>query len=184
MTLTAGSNPYKKISSKEVAKKHYRSFKVDKVEINGHEKDYLYTQSHDSVGIIAMNEKGEIALVGQWRYPIESYSWEVPAGFLNEGEDFLNAAKRELEEEAGVTAEEWISLGTTARSASDSTQKSQMFLAKDLTVTAQNFDDDEILELKWLQFEEALEMVMSNELYESLTVMCLLKAQVHLQNQE
>jgi 8-oxo-dGTP pyrophosphatase MutT (NUDIX family) len=182
MQLPSGSNPFTTLKSTELHRRNYVRSVVDQIQIEDLVKDYSYLDCSDSVNVVALNEDGQVVLVGQWRYPIQEYSWEIPAGMMEENEDPLEAAKRELEEEAGVQAEEWVQLGSVVRDASKLTGKTHTFLAKRLKLVTAHPEDYEKIESLWLPFEEILQKVRSGEIKEAGTVVALLKVQDHLQN--
>ncbi|MEK7145907.1 MAG: DNA mismatch repair protein MutT, partial [Patescibacteria group bacterium] len=80
MQLPSGKNPFKKLSSELLYERPYVRFMKEKVEVAGQVKDYSFAQINNGIGIVAINDKNEVVLVGQWRYPIDEYSWEIPAG--------------------------------------------------------------------------------------------------------
>ncbi len=181
MTLPSGENPYKTLTSKLLHERTYVRFMRDMVKIGSIEKDYSYMAVDDSVGIVALNEKGEVALVGQWRYPIKQYHWEIPAGMAEAGETPLENAKRELMEEAGVSAEKWTELGSYQMDASKMDQQNHLFLAEELSVGDNAPMEDERIERLWLPLEEAIALVESGEIRDGLTVIALLRVQAYLQ---
>jgi 8-oxo-dGTP pyrophosphatase MutT (NUDIX family) len=79
---------------------------------NGEKGIYGVVELPPAAGIVAMNAHHQIILVGQWRYVHNKFSWEIPTGSSEAGESILTAAKRELLEETGIEAEDWIPLGT------------------------------------------------------------------------
>jgi 8-oxo-dGTP pyrophosphatase MutT (NUDIX family) len=181
MTLPHGENPYQTFKHELLHERRYVKFYRDLVKMGELEKDYSYMAVDDSVGIVALNDKGEVALVGQWRYPIAEYHWEIPAGMAEAGETPLENAKRELMEEAGVSAEKWTELGSYQMDASKMRQQNFLFLAEGLTVGDNAPMEDEKLERLWLPLEEALALVENGEIRDGLTVIGLLRAQAHLQ---
>lgn len=180
MPLPQGSNPYFTLSSELLHERKYVRFVRDMVTVGEVKKDYSYIDVDDSVGIVALNEKGEVALVGQWRYPIKEYHWEIPAGMCEAGESPLENAKRELMEEAGVQAKKWTVLGSYQMDASKMNQQNTLFLAEELTVGDNAPMEDERIERLWLPLKEAVALVESGEIRDGLTVIGLLKAQVYL----
>lgn len=182
MTLPQGSNPYSTLSSELLHERKYVRFYKDFVKIGSVEKDYSYVAVDDSVGIVAINEQGEVALVGQWRYPLKQYHWEIPAGMAEAGESPLENAKRELMEEAGAAAEKWTPLGSYQMDGSKMDQQNFLFLAQELTVGENAPMEDEKLTVKWLPLSEALALVDSGEIRDGFTVIGLLRAQAFLQS--
>ncbi len=181
MPLPQGSNPYRTLSHELVHERKYVKFFRDQVQLGELEKDYSYMQVDDSVGIVAINDNAEVVLVGQWRYPVKQYRWEIPAGMQESGESALENAKRELMEEAGVEARTWTELGSYQMDGSKMDQQNQLFLAQDLVVGENSPMEDERLEVQWLPLSEALELIEKGELRDGLTVIGLLRAQSHLQ---
>ena len=117
-----------------------------------------------------------VALVRQYRHAAGQYLLEIPAGTLNLEEDPFEGAKRELEEEIGAVAgkiekltEFWVSPGFL-------TEKMHLYLATDLTETAQNLEEDEILTLERYSFPEAFELIRKNEIQDAKTMIGLILA--------
>lgn len=181
MELPQGHNPFTKISSEEIYRRPYVRFMKDKIRINGLEKDYSYADIANGIGIVAINDRNEVALVGQWRYPINRYDWEIPAGMREDNEDSLLGAQRELKEEVGVTAKKWTKLGEFFMECSSTTKKAIAFLAQDLKLGDQSLDDDEKIEVLWIPFQEAIGLIDSGEIRDGFTVLALLRAKEKIQ---
>ncbi len=181
MELPSGKNPFTTLTHELMHSRLYVNFYRDTVQVNGIEKDYSYTDVASGVAMVALNDKGEVALVGQWRYPVKMFTWELPAGTREEGEDPLVTGKRELMEEAGASATEWTPLGKYLIECSKSTQESYVFLAQGLTVGENAPDVDENLDVMWVPFEEALKLVDEGKVHDALSVIGLLRAQRFLQ---
>lgn len=181
MPLTIGSNPYTTLSHELMHQRPYVTFYADQVRMNGLEKDYSYIETSGGVSIVALTKDHKVALVGQWRYPIKKYTWELPAGSREKGEDPLETGRRELKEEAGASASKWTELGIYFMEGSKSTQKSYLFLAEDVELGESNPMEDECLENLWLPLEEALQLVELGEIDDAISVIGLLRAQAHLQ---
>ena len=184
MKLPGGENPFTELSSEVVYERKYVRFIKDMVRIGEVEKDYSYADIADGIAIVAVNDKREVVLVGQWRYPIKQYTWEVPAGMRDEGEDPLETAKRELEEEAGIRAKKWTPLGSFFMEASSTTKRAFAFLAQDLELVEQSIEEDERIEIEWLPFDVALEKIATGEIRDGLTVIGLLRARDYLLDSE
>ncbi len=175
--LPTGPNPFETLSHELMHSTPYKRFYRDWVRVNGMEKDYSYTDVASGIAMVAINEKNEVALVGQWRYPVKMFTWELPAGTREDHEDPLTTGKRELMEEAGASAEEWTPLGSYLIECSKSTQESYVFLCQKLTVGENRPDVDENLLLKWVPFEEALQFVEEGKIHDALSVIGLLRAE-------
>ena len=132
-----------------------------------------------SIGVVAVNARDEVALVGQWRYSLERYSWEVPRGGSHPGEtDPLKVAQRELAEEAGVIASNWESLGTVDNANGVANDVQTLYLATGLSQTDMNLDPEEEITVEWKPFREAFEMAMDGRITEVCSVAALLKVQL------
>jgi 8-oxo-dGTP pyrophosphatase MutT (NUDIX family) len=128
-----------------------------------------------AVGIIPMDTEGNTWLVGQWRYPLNAWSWEIPEGGGPLETDVLISAQRELKEETGITARRWTKIIHTHLSNSVSDEEGFVFLAEDLTFGEREAEETEAdMEIKKIQFAEVLKMVMEGEITDSLSVMGIL----------
>ncbi len=132
---------------------------------------YGVVEIRPSVGVVAMNEREEIAIVGQWRYAVNRYSLEVPRGGSSPGEtDMLAVAQRELAEEAGVIASEWEALGAVDVCNGVTNDVQSLFLATGLRATEMNLDPEEDITVHWHPFEEALRMALDGRITEVCSV--------------
>jgi ADP-ribose pyrophosphatase len=135
----------------------------------------------DSVAIVALNERDEVLLIRQYRHPVGGFLWELPAGLLDQpDEDPLDAAKRELSEEAGITARRWDRLVTLHPSPGMSDEVVQVYLARDVDPVegGPHPDDDEDLERSWVPRTQAVERVRTGEITNGLAVAGLLAASI------
>lgn len=121
-----------------------------------------------AVAVIALNEKQEVLLIRQYRHPVRTYLWEIPAGLLDiPGESKLEAAKRELLEETGYIADEWQELIAFHTTPGGNDETITIFVAK--TVRHQGHElelegEETDLELRWVPLAEALESVLNSEM--------------------
>ena len=122
--------------------------------------------------------------MGQYRYTLEEYSWEVVEGGGLLNHPVLDSAKRELAEETGILAEEWVEIGKMAMSNSVSDEKAVMFVAKKLTFGSAEPEETEELEVRKLPFKELFEMAMSGEITDALSVATILKTKILLDRGE
>ncbi len=129
-----------------------------------------------AIGIVALDQDNNTWLVGQWRYTLNEWSWEIPEGGGPLQDDVLESAKRELKEETGLVARQWTMIQRTHLSNSVSDEEGFLFLAEDLTQHENELEDTEADMKVWkLPFAEALQMVLDGKITDSLTVMGLLK---------
>ena len=129
-------------------------------------------------GVLALDEEDRAVLVGQWRYPLETYSWEIPEGGGDVSESPFEAMRRELAEEAGLGAQVWEPLCFFHPSNSSTEEEAFLFLATDLSPVQDHCpEDDEELMLHREPFLNCLRRVVSGEITDSLTVMALLALQ-------
>ena len=131
-----------------------------------------------AVGVIPLDEDMNTWIVGQYRYPMEAYSWEMPEGGGDRNVPAVDSAKRELREEVGIEAEHWTELQQMDLSNSASDEKAVIFVARGLTYHEPEPDHDEELEQRKLPFMELYEMVQRGEVRDSLTVAAVLKVRL------
>lgn len=149
-----------------------------------HDFDYAYVRQHRGIGIVAIDQEGQLVMVRQWRYPLQREMLEIPAGGQDEGESPLECAKRELAEETGLGAREWVQLGKVQRAVSTSNEENIFFLARELyPEDGHAMDPHESLEIEWIPFAEAVDRVHSGELDDIFTGFALLRAQAYLQSE-
>jgi 8-oxo-dGTP pyrophosphatase MutT (NUDIX family) len=129
-----------------------------------------------AIGIIPVDNDGNTWLVGQYRYTLNAYSWEIPEGGGAMDIEPLDAAKRELKEETGLTANKWTLLMRIHTSNSVTDEEGFVFLAEDLTQGEDDREETEAdLVVKKLSLQEALSMVMDGKITDSISVAGLLK---------
>jgi 8-oxo-dGTP pyrophosphatase MutT (NUDIX family) len=117
-----------------------------------------------AVCIVAIDEQGRVALVRQWRHPVGRALWELPAGTRDKpGETPLEAAKRELAEEACVAAREWRALATLAVAPGYSTEVMHFFVATSIAEQAGDADPDEQIETAWYTADEVRGLIAAGE---------------------
>ncbi|HEY9677792.1 MAG TPA: NUDIX hydrolase [Drouetiella sp.] len=126
-----------------------------------------------AIGVLPIDENDMVCLVGQYRYAPEIYSWEIPEGGCREGEDHLDAAKRELIEETGLVAENWRRLGSALLSNSVCDEQAIFYLATGLRQETASPEGTEQLAYKYVTFDEVLNMVLSGEITDALSVLTI-----------
>ena len=134
----------------------------------------MHPRTH-AVGVVALDDADRVLLVGQYRYTLERYSWEIPEGGVPIGDDLLEGAHRELAEETGYRAESWSELLRFSLSNSTTDETGALYLATDLIQGEAHPDETEDLDIRWVAFDEAVEQVRSGELFDSMTQMGILR---------
>ncbi|MFH1981277.1 MAG: NUDIX hydrolase [Pseudomonadota bacterium] len=129
-----------------------------------------------AAAIVALSEIGQVLLLRQYRHSVETVLWEIPAGTRDAGEAPLSCARRELEEETGFAASRWEPMGELLPVPGYADERIHLFLASGLTASRQCLDRDEQITVHALDFEEALHLIDTGEIYDGKTVAALLKA--------
>ncbi|MBO9699465.1 MAG: NUDIX hydrolase [Sporocytophaga sp.] len=176
MELT--QNPWKTVSSRPIYDNPWISVREDQV-INPKGGNGIYgvvTFKNIAIGIIPVDDEGYTYLVGQFRYTLNEYSWEIPEGGGPIGIDPLDSAKRELKEETGFTADKWTNICTIHTSNSVTSEVGYLYLAQGLKDGESEPEDTEELQVKRVHLKDAVEMVMNNEITDSLSIAGILKA--------
>jgi len=137
-----------------------------------------------AIGILALDEQLNTWLVGQWRYPLNAYSWEIPEGGGPLDENPLISAQRELKEETGLIAKDYKELCRLHTSNSATDEYAIIYLAKNLVQGEAEPEESEDLVVKKLPFEDALQMVMRGEITDSLSMAAILKTKILLDRGE
>ncbi|HEY7304152.1 MAG TPA: NUDIX hydrolase [Bryobacteraceae bacterium] len=159
------------ISSREIFKnKLFRV--VDEIahDPDGFEIHRSIIRHPGSAVMMAVDEKSRVLLVKQFRLPAEQYLWELPAGRLDPGEGALEAAQRELREETGYKAQQWVSLAEFWASPGYVGEKMHMFLATELTEGQQEPMDDERIEIHWFSIDELGRMIRTGDISDAKTM--------------
>lgn len=171
-------NPWQTLSSEE--KYDNRWINVTEYQVlNPAGGKGIYGKVHfknKAIGIVALDENNNTWLVGQWRYTLNEWSWEIPEGGGPLHDDPLQSAKRELKEETGLIAKQWTLIQRVHLSNSVSDEEGFIFLAEDLTIGESELEETEADMKVWkLPFSDALTMVLDGKITDSLTVMAILK---------
>lgn len=132
------------------------------------------------VGVIAVDENKDVFMVTQYRIAAKSDMLEIPAGKMEYGEDPLECGSRELIEETGYKAKNFIHLGEYYATPGYCEEKLNIYLAQDLEFVGQNLDEGEFLNVKKYSLDELYKMVMDNKIYDAKTAIAILKAKAIL----
>jgi ADP-ribose pyrophosphatase len=131
-----------------------------------------------AVAVAALNDAGELFMLRQYRHPVRKFMWELPAGLTDvAGESNLDAAKRELVEEAGLQAETWQSLQTFHTTPGGSDESIEIFLATGLSLAQTDFvreGEESDMQSRWVGLGEALESVLESEIQNPAAVVAIL----------
>ena len=148
---------------------------------NGDESTREIIRHVGAVCVIPVTDDGKAIVERQFRYPINQVITEIPAGKLDsKSEDRLSAAKRELREETGYSADEWIDMGIYYPAAAYSDEKITMYLARGLHKGQQELDEDEFLNVTEVPMQKLIDDVMSGVITDGKTQVAVLKAAKHL----
>lgn len=151
-------------------------FHVDKARLeNGRIVTRECVDHHGGVGIAALTAAGELYFVRQYRYPYREAILELPAGKLEKGEDPLEAGKRELREETGVTGKDYTDLGRLYPSPGYTNEIIYLYACRAESCGENDLDEGEFLEAEKIPVAKAVEMVMSGEISDSKTQVLVLK---------
>lgn len=173
-------NPWQTLSSKKVYDNPWIGLTEHQV-INPSGGKGIYGEIHFknfAIGIIAIDTDDQIFMVGQYRFPLKQYSWELPEGGGPLNENPLDSAKRELLEETGLVAKEWKEVLKMHLSNSVSDELGILYLAKDFEQFAPQPEETEQLEVKKIPFEEVYQMITSGTITDSLTVAGVLRVKL------
>ena len=127
-----------------------------------------------AVGVLAV-EAGDVYLVGQYRYTLERYSWEIVEGGCAAGEEPLEAARRELEEETGLRARQWLRMGESHLSNSVTDEYAVWYLAKGLEQGECRPEGTERLQVRRVPFEDALRMALGGVITDAISMLALMQ---------
>lgn len=176
-------NPWQTLSSEEKYNNNWIKVTEHQV-INPSGGTGIYGEVHFknvAIGIVPLDENQNTWLVGQYRYPLKAYSWEIPEGGGPLGTDPILSAKRELIEETGLTANKLTEIQRMHLSNSVSDELSIIYLAQDLTQGEAEPEETEDLQLIKVPFAKAYQMVLNGEITDSMSVAAILKVHILLQ---
>jgi 8-oxo-dGTP pyrophosphatase MutT (NUDIX family) len=168
---------WKTLTSRIVYESAWITVFEDKV-INPTGGENLYGHVHfksKAVAVIPLDDDGNTWLVGQDRYTTREYTWEVPMGGSDPGEEPIDTARRELKEETGLTAATMTPVMRLHTSNSITDEEGFVFIARDLLPGEPNFDEMEDLKIRKLPLTEAIEMVKRGDITDAISVAALLR---------
>jgi len=136
------------------------------------------TFKNRAVAIVALFENGDTLLVGQFRYPLQQYHWELPMGGAPDDESALACAQRELQEETGYSANKWRPILSMHLSNSITQEQGFTFIAEELLEGEMALEETEDITLQRLPFEHVFQQVMSGEITDAITVASIMKVRL------
>ena len=154
---------------------------IERVELpNGTTASLEIVRHPGGAAVLALDAENRVCLLRQFRHAAGGWVWELPAGKIDNREPPLQTAQRELEEEAGMAAGSWQSLGDTLSSPGVFTEVVHLFLARQLTRLPPRPEEHEVLEVHWLPFSDVLAMAHSGELRDGKSLVAVFRASARL----
>jgi 8-oxo-dGTP pyrophosphatase MutT (NUDIX family) len=172
--------PWKTIDSRYLLKRPWINLREDHVQLpNGTEMEEFYVVEYPAwAAVLCLTEAGQVVMVEQYRHGIQQVTLELPAGVVDRGERPLLAARRELLEETGYVAEEWVSLGRCAPNPSKHTNFAYLFLARGARRRhAPRLDNSEAIDVRLLDVEEVLHKADTGDIVHGIHLALLFRAQ-------
>ncbi|MCL2125853.1 MAG: NUDIX hydrolase [Oscillospiraceae bacterium] len=171
----------KQVETKTVYRGLIVNIRSDVAEIqNGNRVPREVVEHPGGVGIVPVTADNKVLMVRQYRYPMEEELLEIPAGKLDECEEPVDCAIRELSEETGCTAGRIVDLGAIYPSPGFCKETLFLFLALDLQEGAMHLDDDELLSVEAVEISELMELIMANKLPDAKSIIGIMKAKEYL----
>ncbi|MFY0625970.1 MAG: NUDIX hydrolase [Reichenbachiella sp.] len=177
---------WKTISSKKIYENPWIKVEEDQV-INPSGNEGIYGKvlfKNKAIAIIPVDENLNTWIVGQYRYTLDEYSWEIPMGGGPIEDDVLDSAKRELKEETGLIAKKWEQIMRIHTSNSVTNEEGFVYVASQLIQEETEFEDTEALVVKKLPLQEAINLVMKGEITDSISIAGLFKVGAMIENGE
>lgn len=169
--------PWRTTSTRPIYRNRWIDVREDMVELpDGHTTVYGVVECSECVGVLPFLDRDTVLLVGQYRYVARDFFWEIPTGGQHAGETILEAAQRELGEEAGYEAGRLVELCDFHTSKSILREVAHLYLAEDLRPAPRPADHTEFIEQRAFPFAEVLAMVARGEIKDAMTIVAVLHA--------
>lgn len=165
-------------TSKSVYKGKALSLLLEKVNYPDGSSGVLEIIRHPGgAAVVALNTDNEVCLIKQYRFAADGWIWEIPAGRIEQNEDPIQTAKRELEEEAGVKAGHWETLAVFYPSPGICDERIYIYIAKELSAIPFSHEPDEYIEIHWVPFTDAIKWIQQGKIVDAKTIISLLYTQ-------
>ncbi len=177
-------NPWKTLNSELVYESPWIAVNKHKV-LNPAGNDATYSVvnfKNLAIGILPLDENNNTWLVGQYRYPTNEYSWEIPEGGGKFTDEPIDSAKRELKEETGIIAEKLTEIMRLHLSNSATDELAIVFIAQKLSFFEAEPEESEVLQVKKLHIDEAFNMVLKGEIKDGISVAAIFKTKYLIDN--
>ena len=184
--MDENKNPWQTLDKKEIYKNPWITVNHHNVITPSGNKGIYGTVefAHTAIGIVVLDEDYNTYIVGQYRFPLNLYSWEIPEGGGKKDEDPLISAKRELSEECGIEAKNWTLVQKFHLSNSVTNEMGYLFIAQKLSYFDAHPDDTEELKIKKIPFKDLFKMVVDGEITDAMTIMAIYKTNYLIQNKK
>lgn len=174
--------PFRTLSSRIAWSCPWYRVREDKILLpNGSEGVYNVVEHPGAVWVVPVTAAGQVVLLRHFRYTVDEWCWEVPAGSLRAGQSPEDAAREELAQEVGGLAADWRYIGPFYSSNGISDEQGHIFLALDVTLTAPAHEPAEVIEIHHRPLAEALRMAQANEISDGPSALALLLSVPYLQ---
>jgi ADP-ribose pyrophosphatase len=174
------ADPAEVVRSERVYAGRVWDVRRDRFRFGGHELERDYVDHTGAVAVLARDEHDRVLLINQYRHPIRSRDWELPAGLLDvEGEDPLAAAQRELAEEVDLVASDWSELIGFATSPGGSDETIRVYEARGVSAAPEAFartEEEAELVTRWVPLAEAVEAALAGRIRNSILLIAVLAA--------
>jgi ADP-ribose pyrophosphatase len=165
------------IESRRIHAGKVLELRVERVEMpNGKLAELELIRHRGAAAIVALDDEGRAIMVRQYRHAVGEWLLEIPAGKLDEGEDPADCVRRELAEETGFSPRELEALGWIYTTPGFTNERIWLFLARSVEPAEQRLEDDEVLEVERLPFDEAVERALDGGIRDGKSVSALLRA--------
>jgi len=169
--------PWRTTSTRPIYENRWISVREDMVELpDGRSTVYGVVECSECVGVLPFLDRDTVLLVGQYRYVARDFFWEIPTGGKDGDETLIQAAQRELGEEAGYEAGRLVELGDFHTSKSILREVAHLYVAEDLRPASRPPDHTEFIERRAFPFTEVLAMVERGEIKDAMTIIAVLRA--------